>query len=107
MTPRRHPSALSTLKNRPRIYGKVSGVLRKVEGRVPLDAGFYKESLDELWSAFGEDRLIYASNWPVSDLVAQYAQILAVVQAYFTAKGARAAEKFFWKNAVAAYRCNF
>lgn len=86
------------------MYGKVSGVLRRVDGRVPLDAAFYQDSLDELWAAFGEDRLVYASNWPVSDLIAPYPQILGVVQSYFAAKGPAAAEKYFWKNGHAAYR---
>lgn len=100
----RDPLALAALKNRPSVYGKVSGVLRRVDGKVPLDAGFYRGSLDELWDAFGEDRLVYASNWPVSDLVAPYPQILGVVQTYFAGKGPAAAEKYFWKNAHAAYR---
>ncbi|MBN9663738.1 MAG: amidohydrolase family protein [Acidobacteria bacterium] len=98
-------AALSALRGRPNIYGKVSGVLRRVDGRVPLEADFYRESLEELWAAFGEDRLVYASNWPVSNLTAPYPQVLGIVQSYFAAKGAAASAKFFWKNAVTAYRC--
>ena len=29
---------------------------------------------------------------------------LKIVREYFTGKGAAAAEKFFWKNSIAAYR---
>ncbi|MGJ5819836.1 amidohydrolase family protein [Paludibaculum fermentans] len=96
--------ALAALNSRPNVYAKVSGVLRRVDERVPVDAAFYRESLDELWAAFGEDRLVYASNWPVSDLIAPYPQILGVVQSYFAARGPAAADKFFWKNAQTAYR---
>ncbi|WP_321476667.1 amidohydrolase family protein [uncultured Paludibaculum sp.] len=98
------PAALWALKDRPNIYGKVSGVVRRVDGRVVIDAAFYRESLDQLWAAFGEDRLVYASNWPVSDLLAPYAQVLHVVQAYFASKRPIALEKFFWSNAHKAYR---
>jgi len=52
---------------------------------------------------FGEDRLIYGSNWPVSDLVAPYDAVFRVVHDYFAAKGDRAFERYFWKNSQAAY----
>ena len=53
---------------------------------------------------FGADRLIYGSNWPVSDRVAPYDQVFRIVHEYFTAKGKEAAEKYFWRNSQAAYR---
>ena len=80
------------------VYAKVSGVLRR-------DAGVSGATLrmDRIWRAFGEDRVLYASNWPVSGLAAPYRDVFAMVDAYFTAKGRHAREKFFWKNSVAAY----
>jgi predicted TIM-barrel fold metal-dependent hydrolase len=96
--------ALRELGKRPQVYAKVSGVLRRIYGRVPDDADFYRASLDEICEIFGIDRVIYASNWPVSDLMAPYATVLKVVREYFAAKGKEAVEKYFWKNSVAAYR---
>lgn len=52
----------------------------------------------------GPDRLVYGSDWPNSDNWAPYPQVLAVVREYFTAKGAAAAEKVFWRNSIKAYR---
>jgi L-fuconolactonase len=63
-----------------------------------------RDSLDTLWDVFGADRLLYGSNWPVSNKLAPYATVFRVVHEYFTAKGPQASEKFFWKNAKAAYR---
>ena len=97
-------SNLLELGKRPQIYVKVSEVVRRVDGRVPVDLNFYRPRLDQLWEIFGEDRLVYGSDWPNSDLWAPYPQVLKIVQEYFTAKGAAIAEKFFWKNSVAAYR---
>ena len=57
-----------------------------------------------MWNVFGADRLIYASNWPVSNKLAPYGTVIAVVREYFAAKGAEASEKYFWKNSLAAYR---
>jgi len=65
---------------------------------------FYTPMLDILWDAFGEDRLVYGSNWPVSDVGGDYAQVFAIVSEYFGAKGAQAREKYFWRNAKAAYK---
>jgi predicted TIM-barrel fold metal-dependent hydrolase len=63
-----------------------------------------RAGLDELWRVFGADRLIYGSNWPVSDRVAPYGRVIAAVREYFGGKGEAAARKYFWDNAVAAYR---
>jgi L-fuconolactonase len=95
---------LAELAQRPRVYVKVSGVLRRVAGRVPLDTDFYRDRLDAMWDIFGPDRLLYGSDWPNSDPLGTYAQVLKIVEDYFHAKGTAAAEKYFWKNSIAAYR---
>lgn len=98
-------NALRELGRRPQVYAKVSGVLRRINGAVPLEASSYRQPLDQLWDTFGPDRLIYGSNWPVSNLLAPYSAVLHVVCEYFLAKGAGPAEKYFWKNSLAAYKC--
>jgi predicted TIM-barrel fold metal-dependent hydrolase len=95
---------LRELGKRPQVYVKVSEVLRRIEGRVPTDLNFYRQRLDELWDVFGENRLIYGSDWPNSDQWAAYPEVFGLVREYFTAKGRAVAEKYFWKNSVAAYR---
>jgi len=94
---------LRELGKRPQVYVKVSEVLRRVDGRLRLDLDFYKATLDRLWDIFGEDRLIYGSDWPNSDHIETYPQELTLVREYFLGKGRAAAEKYFWKNSVAAY----
>ena len=95
---------LSRIGQRPQIYVKVSEVLRRVDGRVPLDLPFYRARLDEITELFGPDRVLYGSDWPNSDQWAAYPEVLRIVQEYFGAKGPTASEKFFWKNSQAAYR---
>jgi L-fuconolactonase len=101
---RKARNALRELGRRPQIFAKVSGVLRRISGRVPGEASVYKQSLDELWDTFGVDRLVYGSNWPVSDLLAPYPTVVQVVREYFRTKGIDATERYFWKNSVAAYK---
>jgi L-fuconolactonase len=91
-------------EGRTKVYAKVSGVLRKASDRVPDDVEHYRGMLDQLWSVFGQDRLIYASNWPVSDRIAPYATVLKVVRDYFESKGLVAAERYFAANARTAYK---
>lgn len=98
-----YEAALRELGKRPRVYAKVSNVVRKQGNRVPEDLGFYRPSLDQLWDIFGLNRLVYGSNWPVSNLIAPYPIVFKVVREYFAGKGREATERYFWKNSKAAY----
>ncbi|RRB06442.1 amidohydrolase family protein [Larkinella rosea] len=95
---------LKVLGQRPQVYVKISEVLRRVDGTIPQSPGFYRERLDELFGIFGEDRLLYGSDWPNSDHWLPYQAGLKLVSEYFNARGRTVAEKYFWKNSVAAYR---
>jgi L-fuconolactonase len=95
---------LKELGGRPQVYVKVSEVVRRVRGEVPDDLNFYRARLDKLCDIFGSDQLIYGSDWPNSDNWKAYPVVLSLVREYFSSKGAAVAEKFFWKNSMAAYR---
>jgi predicted TIM-barrel fold metal-dependent hydrolase len=88
----------------PGIYAKVSGILRRAGDRVPEDPAFYREQLAGLWDIFGEDRVVYGSDWPNSDNWGSYAAGFRVVNEYALSRGRLAAEKYFWRNSVSAYR---
>jgi L-fuconolactonase len=91
----------------PKVYCKVSAL---VEGagrngaKPPADVEFYRPVLDCMWSTLGEDRLIYGSNWPVSEKYAPYSTVQHLVAAYLQAKSDSVREKFFSRNAQAAYK---
>jgi L-fuconolactonase len=101
---RQYQANLAELGKRKQVFSKVSGVVKKVNGKAEENPAAYKATIDELWATFGEDRLIYGSDWPNSDLWAEYPVELKIVRAYFEAKGAEAANKYFWKNSLAAYK---
>jgi len=89
----------------PHVYCKVSGLVESAqESPAPKDIAYYIPTLDVLWEAFGEDRLIYGSNWPVSERFADYATVQHIVMEYFKTKGQEATEKYFSKNAKVAYK---
>ncbi len=91
------------LAKRPKVYIKVSAVPRRVNGRVVEETSYYRPALDQLWELFGVDRLVYGSNWPVSNLIAPYEVAFKIVKEYFASKGQEASEKYFWRNAEKAY----
>lgn len=98
--------AVARLAESPNVFMKVSGMVEQVrgeEGQSPREVAYYLPVLDHLWAEFGEDRLIYGSNWPVSDRGAPYEAVFQLVRAYFAAKGVEAMEKYFWRNACTAY----
>ena len=94
---------LHEIGKRKQIFVKISSVLRRVNGKVPEDLGFYRGLLDELWGIFGEDRVLYGSDWPNSDLWAEYPHVFRIVHEYVSTKSRLVQEKYFWRNSRAAY----
>ncbi len=96
---------IHTIAKYPNVYCKVSGMVeRAAQQPAPDDPAYYAPTLDVLWRAFGEDRLIYGSNWLVCERAAPYETVLNIVTHYIEKKGPEAMEKFFWKNSKAAYK---
>ncbi|MCU0229444.1 MAG: amidohydrolase family protein [Bryobacterales bacterium] len=91
----------------PNVFMKVSALVEQVkgpEGQAPRDLEYYLPVLDHLWTAFGEDRLIYGSDWPVSEQTGDYASVVKLTKGYFESKGRAAMEKLFQENAIQFYR---
>ncbi len=96
-------SVMRSLGARANVYVKVSAVLRRVGDRVPEDVEVYRAKLDEMWETFGEDRVLYGSDWPNSEPLGPYPKVLGVVQRYVGEKSRAVQEKYFWRNSVKAY----
>ena len=91
----------------PNVFAKVSGLVEgagRIAKPAPAGAEDYAPWLDVIGNAFGEDRLIYGSNWPVSELFAPRIEVQRIVEEYFAGKGRRVMEKVFAGNATAAHR---
>ena len=94
----------------PQIYIKVSGLMERATTRPPNERGtellsFYRPTLEALWRIFGEDRLIYGSNWPVSEHAGDFiTNGIRIVRRYFSEKGEIACAKYFWQNSQKVYK---
>src|SRR5579872_100833 len=76
------------------VYAKVSG-LPRTNPQMPFDPAVYKPMLDFIWHIFGEDFIVYAGR---------NQQALNILKTYTMAMGRPAAEKFFWKNSIPAFK---
>lgn len=91
----------------PNVFCKISALVEGASrsgGKAPSDPGFYVPYIDVVWGAFGEDRVIYGSNWPVSESAADYATLQRIALDYATSKGDAALQKFCAANAGRAYK---
>ena len=91
----------------PNVRCKVSGLVEQsgaASGMALTSTEHYLPILDHVSQCFGPDRLLYGSNWPVSDNGADYAGVFNVVTGYFRLQGQEICDKVFYKNAKAAYK---
>ncbi|MGC1462924.1 MAG: amidohydrolase family protein [Terracidiphilus sp.] len=95
---------LKLLAGSPRVFVKLSEIPIRANGKLMTDPHYYQANLDALWDIFGEDHILFGSDWPNSDHVATYAQTFAIVRGYMAKASAGAREKYFWKNSLAAYK---
>jgi L-fuconolactonase len=95
---------LKLLAGSPRVFVKLSEIPVRVNGKLMTDPHYYQASLDAIWDVFGEDHVLFGSDWPNSDHVATYPQTLAIVRGYIAKKSFAARAKYFWKNSIAAYK---
>lgn len=88
----------------PNVYCKVSAFYGRVQQQpAPKDLAFYQPILDLAFTSFGEDRLIFGSDYPVTQRTGDYASVLTLTRSYFDQKGPSVTEKLFHKNAEKFY----
>lgn len=101
-------SAMEMAAAAPNVYCKLSRFqeqsVTKAEPTAPTDVESYRKVLDMLFQKFGEDRIMFGSNWPIEEAAGTLTDGVKIMKAYFEPKGAAVAQKFFAKNAQAVYK---
>ena len=90
------------LAKAPNVLCKVSGMVTEADAKAWKPADF-RPYLDVVFETFGEDRLMYGSDWPVCLLAAEYAQVFALVRDYLARLSAAAQVKVLGGNAARFY----
>ncbi len=89
------------------VFCKVSALVEGAArngGKAPEQLDFYRPYLDVVWGAFGDGRVIYGSNWPVSEQAADYRVLQKLVADYAVERGVDVPLKFFGGNSKAVWK---
>jgi L-fuconolactonase len=74
---------LSTLARLPNVVCKLSGLVTEADWRAWSPEGV-RPYLDVAWDAFGPERLLIGSDWPVCTLAAEYGRTMDLVLDYLS-----------------------
>jgi len=99
-----YAAVLAEIHGRPNIYVKLSEILHRVDGRVATDLASHRERLDYLLTVFGEDRVLFGSDYPNSVGTASFGEVVSLAKQYFATQPRVVAEKYFWKNSLRCYK---
>lgn len=85
------------------VYCKVSGLVTEAEN-FQWEKEKISPFLDVVCNSFGEDRLMFGSDWPVCLSAATYEEVVKVVEENFSLASKQNVEKIFGANAARFYR---
>lgn len=92
---------MSRLAEHGNVSCKISGLLTEAQPGANLDD--LRPWLDRLYAAFGPERLLWGSDWPVLLMAESYAGWLALCESWLSDKPADARELIFGKTACRIY----
>ncbi|WP_154856293.1 amidohydrolase family protein [Cyclobacterium xiamenense] len=94
---------IEELAGHPQVCCKVSGMVTEADWTNWKKDDFFPY-LDVVVEAFGEDRLLFGSDWPVCGLAATYGQVVGVLEEYLKEQSIALQEKIWYENARQFYR---
>jgi len=62
--------------------------------------------METVLEAFGPERIMLGSDWPVCRLAAEYSEVVKIVQEFIEALNPRDKEKILYQNAIDCYKLN-
>ena len=93
---------IQLLAENPNVSCKISGMVTETK-----DFNWKKQDfipfLDAIVNAFGMDRLLFGSDWPVCLLAAQYQDVLEIIKDYFETYPKEVIDKVFGGNTTRIY----
>lgn len=95
-----HIQAIAAHQN---VYCKLSGMVTENHWSANTTQE-YQPYIDVVFRAFGIDRIMFGSDWPVCLLAASYANVLEIVDRYLIPYTNEEREKVFYSNAHKFYK---
>jgi L-fuconolactonase len=101
-----YEAVVKEMAARPNMSVKLTEVYhpRLTDNVIVKDYAPLHDRLEYLFEAFGEDRVIFGTDYPNSYGVATIPEEVALVKRFFATKSRAVAEKYFWKNSARIYK---
>jgi L-fuconolactonase len=93
---------IRALAAHPMVCCKVSGLVTEADWQNWHESDF-RPYLDVVFDAFGVDRVMFGSDWPVCLLAASYSRVVSLVRSYMSGFSAADNHRIFFGNAVRFY----
>lgn len=97
---KKHLKEVASFEN---VYCKISGMVTEADWSAWKKEDFTKY-LDAVVEAFGINRIMYGSDWPVCTLAASYEAQFSIVKDYFSSFSRTEQDNFFGGNASKFYK---
>jgi L-fuconolactonase len=95
-------ACIRRIAGNPNVYCKLSGLVTEADWH-SWDSEDFKFYLDVVFEAFGPERLMFGSDWPVCLLAASYGQVKRLIEDYVDRYSSKEKGKIFGSNAVRFY----
>lgn len=95
-------TSIEAIAKNPNVYCKLSGLFTEAKWKQWSPADFYPY-LDIVFNAFGTDRVLFGSDWPVILVSGMYVQWKSLLEKYMETFTIEEKEKVFGKNAIEFY----
>jgi predicted TIM-barrel fold metal-dependent hydrolase len=101
-----YEAVVKAMADRPNIFVKLTEVYhpRLSDNIVVKDYEPLRARLEYLFGMFGEDRVIFGTDYPNSYGVATIPEEVELVKRFFSTKPREVQEKYFWKNSARVYK---
>jgi len=94
---------IEKLAKYPNVYCKISGLVTEAD-LDDWEKGDFTDYLNVIFTAFGADRVLFGSDWPVCLLAADYKDVLDIITSYISTYSAEEQRKIMGENAVKLYQ---
>lgn len=95
---------IKELAGRNQIFVKLSEIAHAINGEINFKQDYYRDRFEMMFEMFGEDRVLFGSDWPNSLHSGSLSQTVGLARELMQEKSAAVQRKFFWTNSIAAYR---
>jgi L-fuconolactonase len=96
------PAQIRALADCPNVYCKISGLVTEAKWNDWKETDFLP-FLEIVWDAFGEDRLMIGSDWPVCLVAGEYQRVMNIAVRFCESKSPAALKKIRGLNAAKFY----